>query len=109
MTTLVANAHAGWFDQVPTRSGDYCEDEAVDYLHRHFGESIKIKGVKKIGGGGMPWAYYAETDICRGTFAFHFNMDHSIGCKEAQFGWRSRVLDNVYGLDECQSVLFGDN
>jgi len=99
-----ANANAGIFDRVPSKTGNYCKDEVYEFMERRFPEA-KVTSLEKIG-GGTQWEMWMRTSACPdGYLVFVFNGIEGFNCTMGQYWRRTYFMRQVWAYGSCESVL----
>lgn len=99
-STIPGFAH----ERIPSESGNYCKDEANEFIRYYWGPRARFHELKKLG-NGTQWEYWGEANFCRGNFVFIYLAQENFGCSQAQLDRRSRFLMQVYATDDCRRLL----
>jgi hypothetical protein len=90
--------------RVPTASGNYCMDEAHEWLAQTFGTAAQPVTIKRIG-SGRSWHYWVSTGVCSGYVVMQFTGAEGFDCTIPQYGSRVRFLEQIWGEGDCERVL----
>ena len=94
----------GSVERIPSKSGNYCKDEIVDWFSKNLPENTKVQKIAKIG-PTENWYYYAHTDACYGTFYFDFGSMNTSNCTSAQYGSSLKYLLRVWADGNCDALV----
>lgn len=90
--------------KIPTESGNYCKDEANEWLVNRFGREGKALSMTKAG-SGRDWQFWAKTKLCEDAIVLDFVGTEGNECTTAQYGERIRFMKQVWGQGDCARVL----
>ena len=88
---------------LPTRTGDYCKDDALDYVADKGWNLIRMKA---LGWGGKDKlrAYWIEIQACTGYIILELNQPKS-DCTMAHYWRRSNFMSRVYAMGDCKRLV----
>lgn len=90
--------------KIPTESGNYCKDEANEWIVKRFGAENKAQSMTKAG-SGRDWQFWAKVPVCDGAIVLDFAGTEGFECTNAQYGSRTRYLRQIWGYGDCERVL----
>jgi hypothetical protein len=100
---------AGWFQRTPTKTGNYCKDDAYVFIDQKFNGAAKIISLVKDRGAdhrnGRGWYYWVQTDACEGYFVLEFGGTSTDMCTIAHYGPRPQYLSSVWASGACKQYL----
>lgn len=102
---LVAGSKASAEGVIPSASGDYCQDQALEVLKGLYGEDIKVQTVY-VDGAGEGVHYWMKTNLCDGYIVASFVRNAS--CKVAHYGFVPNYMKRVWAEGQCLEVLPSD-
>ena len=91
---------------IPTETGDYCKDQALNQLRALYGVEVEIEAVF-VDGAHETVNYWMRTNLCDGHLVASFVRNAS--CKVAHYGSVPQYMKRLWAHGEnCQKVLQED-
>ena len=91
-------------EKAPTKTGDYCLDQAIEILENKFGESLEVQKLSKTKYNNMYREFWIRTNMCKGSFVFNTYVT-SRSCSIAHYGDVPNYITCVYATNECSDLM----
>lgn len=96
------SAHAKFkFNKIPSRTGDYCKDEIIEFLEHKYGAQVQVEQMHRL---IQTTHIIAKTNLCSNWMEFHFRGD-DISCQSTQYGSRTRYMTHGFGFGDCKPLV----
>jgi hypothetical protein len=95
---------------LPAMMNNYCQDEAITWLKKRFGDDIQILS-SRIDKSGIQekevkgWRVLVWIDRCDGYFTVDYGVRSTAECTTPQMGERDRLLLMVGAVGDCRRLL----
>ena len=107
VTGLMTVAGEASADVVPSETGDYCRDQALDGLRMLYGDAVEIKEVTFVDGAHETVNYWMKTNVCEGYIVASFVRNAS--CKAPHYGFVPQYIKRLWAHGgTCVQVLPAD-
>ncbi|MCB0367821.1 MAG: hypothetical protein H6624_01460 [Bdellovibrionaceae bacterium] len=92
-------------DYIPSKTGDYCKDQIVDYMQTKFGADVQLSewGRMKHAAQG-DFTYWVTSNKCTASFYFRVPVNE-LACELAHYWYVPKYVHSVYTEGDCLSLL----
>ena len=103
LTLVFGLFSAAAIEKAPTKSGNYCLDQAIEILDNQFGAELEIQKVSKTKYNNKYREFWIRTNMCQGSFVT--TSVRSQDCKIAHYGEVPNYISNFYATGECDDLM----